>query len=386
MSATAELPSYRDPKRHWWLIGGLYVWLFPPLVAAVYFASGGAAWTVLLLPANIFLIVPLLDALVGEDPTNPPEAAVPDLTADRYYMGIIRIFVVIGYLDIVGVIWFLTTQDLPLWAALPALVGAGVGSGALITMAHELGHKTSKADRLFAKIALGAVGYGHFTAEHNLGHHKNVSTPEDCASARMGESVYAFATRELPGAFKGGWAIEAARLRKRGQKVWSRQNEILQVYAITLGVAVLLVAWLGLAALPWLILHHALAWFALTMVNYIEHYGLLRQRRENGRYEPCAPHHSWNTNHVVSNVMQIHLQRHSDHHTHPMRPYQALRNYDDLPRLPSGYPGCLGLAAIPPLWFRVMDPRVMAWADGDLSRVNMHEPARARLTARWGNA
>jgi alkane 1-monooxygenase len=134
--------------------------------------------------------------------------------------------------------------------------------------------------------------------------------------------------------------------------------------------------------LPLLLVHHAVAWSQLTFANYVEHYGLKRQKRADGRYEPCQPHHSWNTNHRVSNLLLFHLQRHSDHHANPMRPYQALRNFDELPRLPSGYPGCYWLAAFPPLWFRVMDPKVIAWANGDLSRTNL-DPVNAARYARF---
>ena len=103
----------------------------------------------------------------------------------------------------------------------------------------------------------------------------------------------------------------------------------------------------------------------------------MRQKRPDGRYEPVEPRHSWNTNHIFSNIITFHLQRHSDHHANPMRPYQSLRDFEDLPRLPTGYPGMFGLAAIPPLWFRVMDPKVLAWAGGDLSRINLDPRRRA---------
>ena len=173
------------------------------------------------------------------------------------------------------------------------------------------------------------------------------------------------------------------RLKRKALPLFHWQNEILQVYVLTAAIAAALVIWLGWAVLPFILAHHFVGWYALTQVNYIEHYGLLRQKLASGRYEPCQPHHSWNTNHIVSNIIQIHLQRHSDHHANPMRPYQALRNFDDLPRLPSGYPGCLGLATIPPLWFRVMDPKVMGWADGDISKVNTCPRARKRLEAKY---
>lgn len=141
--------------------------------------------------------------------------------------------------------------------------------------------------------------------------------------------------------------------------------------------------WLGPVILLFVAGHHLTAWYALSQVNYIEHYGLLREKRENGRYAPCAPRHSWNTNHRFSNLVQFHLQRHSDHHANPQRPYQALRSHDDLPSLPSGYPACMVMANIPPLWFSVMDPRVMAWAGGDLDKVNLDPRADSRLRAKW---
>lgn len=376
---------WRDPKKWAWLLGGAYAACLPLWAVGFYYLTGGAAWSALFLPVHIFIALPLLDMLVGEDPTNPPEAAVGGLTNDPHYMRIAALLVPLSYVAMATGLGFLTVTDLPLWGRAAFVLGLGIGSGTLIILGHELGHKTGAFERLMARFALGAVGYGHFTAEHNLGHHKNVSTPEDCASARMGETIFDFARREIPGALRGAITIEGARLAKRGHRFWSRHNEILQTLAITLSYGALLVLAFGPEVLFYLLPVQALAWTSLSLVNYIEHYGLLRARRADGRYEPCQPHHSWNTNHIVSNVLQIHLQRHSDHHTHPLRPYQALRNYPDLPRLPSGYPGCLALAAIPPLWFKVMDKRVMAWADGDLARVNVHPPARARLQRKWGS-
>ncbi|NJR14187.1 MAG: alkane 1-monooxygenase, partial [Phyllobacteriaceae bacterium] len=183
-------------------------------------------------------------------------------------------------------------------------------------------------------------------------------------------SVYAFALRELPGAARRGWAAEAKRLSVKGHTFWSWHNDLLQAYALTAVIAAVLISLGGLIMLPFLLVHHLVSWLQLTLANYVEHYGLLRARRDNGRYEPCEPRHSWNTNHIVSNLMLFHLQRHSDHHANPMRPYQTLRNFDELPRLPSGYPGSFVLAVIPPLWRKVMDPKVMAWAGGDITKTN----------------
>ena len=128
----------------------------------------------------------------------------------------------------------------------------------------------------------------------------------------------------------------------------------------------------GWPALLFLVIHNLMAWFQLTSANYIEHYGLLRAKRADGSYERCQPHHSWNSNHVCSNLLLFHLERHSDHHANPQRRYQSLRDFEDVPRLPSGYFGMYLLAYVPPLWFRVMDKRLMELphVQSDLSRVN----------------
>jgi alkane 1-monooxygenase len=138
--------------------------------------------------------------------------------------------------------------------------------------------------------------------------------------------------------------------------------------------------------LPFIVIHHFYAWYGLTQANYVEHYGLMRQRLPNGRYELPEPRHSWNTNHIYSNLISFHLQRHSDHHANALRPYQALRDFREVPRLPSGYPGSFGLAAIPPLWFKVMDPKLMEWAGGDLTKINVDPKRRERLYAKYGKS
>ena len=145
---------------------------------------------------------------------------------------------------------------------------------------------------------------------------------------------------------------------------------------------------LGIGLLPFLLIHNVFAWWQLTSANYIEHYGLLRGRQANGRYEPCKPHHSWNSNHMLSNLVLFHLQRHSDHHTHPLRRYQSLRHFDDLPTLPNGYPGCYLMAWLPALWFRVMDPRLLALSHvrGDLSKVNIEPSRREAIEKRYAAA
>jgi len=358
-----------DDKRWLWLAG-----MAVPLISLCaygFYVVGGENPLALAVPILAFFVgIPILDAIIGGDRNNPPEEIVPEMSKDAFYEVIAYGLIPVHFLLFVATVWIVGAHSVPVWAIIALAVGVGSINGNMINIAHELGHKTDKRNRFFAKLALALSGYGHFTVEHNRGHHIRVATPEDCASSRMGESVYAFALRELPGAFLGGWRQEIKRLSKRNLPALHWENEILQVYAATAIITIGLVASLGWITLPFILAHHFFSWYGLTQVNYIEHYGLLRQKRENGKYEKCQPRHSWNSNHRISNLLSLHLQRHSDHHANAMRPYQALRDFEDVPSLPSGYPGCLVLAAIPPLWFKIMDPKVMEWAGGDIGKAN----------------
>lgn len=376
-TADGRTVSYTDKKRYFWFLSFLFACV-APITIALYFWTGSIA--VVFLPmAYIYVVVPALDFLFGEDTNNPPEEVVEAMANDAFYRRLLHAAVPVFYASFFAAVWFVGTQDLPWWAIGVFAFGVGMLHGDVLTIGHELGHKTNATDRFAAKVINALVGYGHFCIEHNRGHHVWVSTPEDPASSRMGESIYTFARRELPGAFLRGWEHERLRLEKKGKSVWSVENDVLQGYAITFVIGAAAIALFGWKMLPFLVIHHFTGWYGLTQANYVEHYGLLRQKLANGRYEPVQPRHSWNTNHVVSNLLTFHLQRHSDHHANALRPYQALRDFPDLPRLPSGYPGMYALAAIPPLWFAVMDKKVMAWAGGDLAKVNVHKPARARL-------
>jgi alkane 1-monooxygenase len=258
----------------------------------------------------------------------------------------------------------------------------GTVGGFCINLGHELGHKNTALERWLAKMVLAPSGYGHFFIEHNRGHHRDVATPADPASSRMGESIYRFVLREMPGAFRRACQLEAARLRQRGLAVWSLNNEIIQPALVTLLLWGGLMIWLGPEILPFLLVASFWANFQLTAANYVEHYGLLRREISPGRYEPCQPHHSWNSNHIFSNWALFHLQRHSDHHTHPLRRYQSLRHFDNLPRLPNGYFGMFSIAYFPPLWRRVMDPRLLQTVGHDASRINFDPRQRQALISR----
>ncbi len=260
----------------------------------------------------------------------------------------------------------------------------GVVSGIAINTAHELGHKREHLERRLSRVALAQSAYGHFYVEHNRGHHVRVATPEDPASARMGESFWAFLPRTVLGSLRSAWELERERLQRGGRGPWTPRNDILGAWAMTVVLFGALAAAFGAVVLPYLLAQAVLGFCLLEVVNYLEHYGLRRQRREDGRYERTRPEHSWNSNSVASNVLLYHLQRHSDHHANPLRRYQALRHFDEAPQLPTGYAGMILLAAFPPLWRRVMDPLLLEHYGGDVSRANLTPRRRARMLAGQG--
>ena len=377
--------TFTDKKRHLWLLSLVYPLV--PVFTIMFYFSNNNPWALLTPLAVGFVLIPVLDYLLGTDRTNPPEEIVPLLDKDEYYKWLTYMAIPLHFVALGVSVWFIATVPLELGFYIGFAVVVGIFNGLCINTAHEIGHKNTKLDKLLSRIALAVCGYGHFCIEHNAGHHRDVSTPEDPASSRMGESIYRFMLREIPGAAVRGWIGETARLKKKGYSFWSIQNHVLQSYGLTLliqGGAVLVLGWI---VLPFLLIHNFMAWYQLTSANYIEHYGLLRAKKENGKYERCQPHHSWNANHIFSNLVLFQLERHSDHHANPSRPYQSLRSFEDLPELPSGYFGMYFIAYFPSLWYHVMDKRVLAipHINGDFSKVNLDPKNAARLKAKYAN-
>lgn len=383
LRADGSLVSYSDRRRWLWPLS--LVWPVLPIVSCLVAESTGQAawyWSTLVI---WYLIVPVVDHLLPPDKSNPPAEVVPQLEADVYYRYLTYLTVPIHYGTLLYTAHAVGGGNLPWHAVLGLGLSVGVVNGLAINTGHELGHKTAALERWLAKAVLAVVGYGHFFVEHNKGHHKDVATPEDPASSRMGETIYAFACREIPGAIRRAWSSERTRLARSGSGPWTLRNEVLQPWLITLVLYAALLAAYGPTLLPFLFLQAFWGWFGiLTSANYIEHYGLLRQKLPGGRYESCQPRHSWNSNHVMSNLILFNLQRHSDHHANPTRRYQSLRAFDDLPELPSGYPLMFMLALLPPLWFAVMNPKVAAWANDRSDRINMLASRRVELAKRYG--
>ncbi len=379
------LISYRDKKRYLWL-ASVFMPIFPLLGIVIYLQTG-MEWTLLLPLVFTYFVIPIIDWLFGSDENNPPEEVVPQLEEDKYYRLLTYFTVPMHFIVLIAMAWFVGTHSLSAWAVVGLALIAGSYSGLGINTAHEMGHKKPKFEKLLAKIVLAVPAYGHFCIEHNRGHHTYVATTEDPASSRMGESIYQFVLREIPGSFKRGWQQEAERLNKQGKSSWSIDNDILQSFAISLVLQGTLIALFGWVMIPFLLIHNVWAWFQLTSANYIEHYGLLREKLPSGRYERCQPHHSWNANYIFSNIVLFHLERHSDHHANPTRRYQSLRNFDDIPQLPNGYYGMYLVAYIPWLWYKIMDKRVinLPHIQGDLSKVNIQPSEAERIYKEFGN-
>jgi alkane 1-monooxygenase len=376
--------AWRDPKRYLWLIG-LIVPMFPFLAWGLVTATGHGAfwWTGAVLLYGIF---PVVDHLLGKDAANPPDSVLAWLEQDRYYRWCIFLYLPVQYTGLVVGCWLLTHGGLGLPDRLGLTITLGGVAGIGINTAHELGHKKESVERWLSKIALAQTCYGHFYIEHNRGHHVRVATPEDPASARLGESFWRFLPRTVTGSLRSAWQLEKARLGRLGKGPWTPHNDVLNAWAMSLLLFGALTAAFGPGILPYLFIQAVFGFCLLEVINYTEHYGLLRERTASGRYERCAPRHSWNSDNVATNVFLYHLQRHSDHHANPTRRYQALRHFDEAPELPTGYAGMILLAYFPPLWRRVMDPRVIAHYGGDVTRANIQPSRRPALLARYGDA
>lgn len=368
MTEAAVVVRWGDGKRYFWLLG----LIVPILPFGAWHAAQATGWGLFwwLGPLWVYLVIPVLDFLIGDDPTNPPDTAVAALEGDRYYRAIVFAYLPVQYASTLFGAWLAVTQPLSWWEWLGLMFTVGIVNGIGINTAHELGHKRESVERWLAKIALAPVAYGHFYVEHNRGHHVRVATPEDPASARLGESFWAFLPRTMIGSLRSAWELERRRLEREGRAAVSLHSDILQAWGMSALMFAALVLWLGWSVLPFLLLQAFYGASLLEVVNYIEHYGLRRQKDASGRYERCTPAHSWNSNHIMTNLFLFHLQRHSDHHANPMRRYQALRHFGESPQLPVGYAGMVLLAYLTPLWFRVMDPKVAAHYGGELSLAN----------------
>ncbi|WP_433666271.1 alkane 1-monooxygenase [Nocardia sp. CA-136227] len=395
--ATAR-PQWRDRKRYLWLLG-----LVPPtalfLAMALVWAFNEFGWTAVspvwwwIGPLIVYVLLPILDRFFGPDGQNPPDEVMEYLENDKYYRYCTYAYIPFQLLSLTVACYLWTASDLSwlgvdgglgLISKLGLALSMGVMGGVGINTAHELGHKKDELERWLSKITLAQTFYGHFYIEHNRGHHVRVATPEDPASARFAETFWGFLPRSVWGSLRSSWELEAKRLERLGKRPWTLRNDVLNAWLMSVVLFGVLAAVFGPAVLPWLVIQAIYGFALLETVNYLEHYGLMRQKTAGGRYERCTPEHSWNSDHIVTNIFLYHLQRHSDHHANPTRRYQILRSMDGAPNLPSGYASMISLAYFPPLWRKVMDHRVLEHYSGDITRANVQPRKRDRVFAKYG--
>lgn len=318
----------------------------------------GHGFTVWLPLVYAWVLIPLLELFLRPDASNLSEAEEELAKRNRWYDYMLYLVVPLQYAAL-GLFLYNVTYTVQPWVD---VVGKTLVMGLLcgtfgINVGHELGHRSNRGEQLLAKMLLLTSLYMHFFIEHNKGHHKRVATPEDPSSARYGEGLYAFHVRSIVFSYVSAWRIAARDAQKKGYKAFSLHNEMIRFQLVQLlFVATLFFVFGGLTTFLFLVAAGQ-GILLLETVNYIEHYGLRRRPIAEGKYERAQPVHSWNSNHLLGRVMLFELSRHSDHHYLASRKYQVLRHHEASPQMPTGYPGMMILATIPPLWFRVMHRR-----------------------------
>ena len=345
----------------WWhQLKFLIAYLVPASALLAVTIAGPWSWSTVLLA---FVLIPGIEAGLGGHGGNFAPGENERLRVQRWFDLLLYLNLPLLWLIILGYAQNSLDPTLSFSEWMGMSLSAGIAAGATgINVAHELGHREDAFHQWIARLLLLPELYLHFTIEHNYGHHRHIATPRDPATARRGEPVYLFWLRSIAGSYAGAWRIEGQRLSQEGLSRWNWRNRMwlfLGLQVLYLGAMAMV---FGPAILPGLLLLALVGILLLETINYIEHYGLLRAQLPGGRYEPVNITHSWNSNHDLGRIFLYELTRHADHHDKANRKYQELRHFEASPQLPLGYPASILMALVPPLWFRVMDPRLPAIA------------------------
>jgi len=344
---------------------------------AITFVVPAGAWAAFTLrdpwywgvPIFAFAVIPLLELVWKGHHRNLSEAEEEAVLADPWFDALLYLFVPIQYMLLYLFLSRIQNGGMSTLQMTGMTATMGILCGVYgINVAHELGHRTKRWERDLARALLLSSLYMHFIIEHNRGHHRRVATPDDPASARYGETLYAFWLRTVIFSWRSAWRIEADRLRKASRAPYGPKNEMLHAIAWQAGLLLVIALFFGAMALLAFIAAAVIGILLLETVNYIEHYGLRRKRLETGGYGRVQHIHSWNSDHRIGRVMLFELTRHSDHHWKASKKYQALQSLENAPQLPTGYPGMMLLSMVPPLFFAAVHPRLerMARADPQL--------------------
>jgi alkane 1-monooxygenase len=312
----------------------------------------------------IYLVVsPILELVLGKDSANPTSGQIISLEKSLYYK-LLVIMIIPAQLSLLlyGAHVFSSINALNLFGRIGWILSNGMCSATLALLAgHELIHKPSSAEQMMGSFLLASVCNTGFRVEHIRGHHVNVSTPLDVYSAGLHQSLYDYIPKTCYHNLVSPWKLEKKRLKRKGHSVWSWRNEQIIGYAVSAAMAVIFFSLCGVLGLIFFFTQSVVAWIVLQIINYIQHYGLTRPNRDSGKYGHPTAAHAWNSNFWLTNISLLHLPRHPDHHVHPSRCYQVLRHLDESPQMPTGYAAMFVIALIPPLWFKLMDPLILAY-------------------------
>ena len=338
-------------------------WVSLAIVPLAWLGAVHGGWTILLMPVATWWLFTFLDYLTDLNVENAdPQTEEADLF---WYRLITLIWAPVQFATLFGLIAYVTwTDHLSVGEQLGVFFGLGVLSGTIgIVYAHELMHQKNRTELWLGDILMAMALYGHFRSEHLLVHHTHVATPRDAVTARYNEGFHRFFFRVLPACLVSAFRAEQGMLERKGLPWWDRSNPFWRYATLQAGFVLLAVLVGGWAGLGLFVFQAFVAVCQLELVNYVEHYGLTRKPLGNGKYEPVRPCHSWNAAHRASNWLFINLQRHADHHAKPDRRFPLLQNHgpEEAPQLPYGYPLMTLMALVPPLWRRVMNPRVRKW-------------------------
>ena len=330
--------------------------------AGAWFAFTGQGWIVWMPMCWAWILVPAAELFITPDPVNMSAAEEELAKQDRRYDLMLYVTVIIQYFLLYVFLEGIASDALSFSDRLGRIFAMGLLCGIFgINVAHELGHRVDRFEQTLAKALLLTSLYMHFFTEHNKGHHKRVATPEDPSSARYGEPVYTFYVRTIVMSYLSAWHIANEECRKKRGTALSPHNEMIQFQFLQIAFVVVIGWYFGSSALLAFLGAAFMGMLMLETVNYIEHYGLQRKLGSSGQYERAMPHHSWNSDHVVGRLMLFELSRHSDHHYLASRKYQILRHHDNAPQMPTGYPGMMLLALVPPLWLSIMHKKIKGW-------------------------
>lgn len=333
--------------------------LILPITVSISFTQNG--WLTYLPMLTFFIVVPLAEFLFNPDKRNFTEEEEEMEKQNKIYTYILYATIPV---QLVFLFWFLIVIQNP-YLTTSDLIGKTLAMGLMcgvigINVGHELGHRNNRLDEFLGELLLLTSMNTHFLPYHNAGHHFNVATPNDAATARKNEIVYLFWFRSHFQSYYQAWEQENKRL-KLSDRPWFHHQNRMVIYTIcTIALPAFILLFFSLKSMFAFIAASVVGIILLETVNYIEHYGLLRKKNERGRYERVKRTHSWNSDHIIGKLMLFNLSRHSDHHYNGSKHYQLLKSLPESPQMPTGYPGMMLLALFPPLWFRFMNKKLEA--------------------------